>query len=107
MSMKAGGELVPGGLAWVSGCRKDPIHVGKIVTTERPAVCGERTPSGNTFSNENSVDVWLCRGDSLVSTKKEGGRIGAGYAYIEAKFLLPINPSADPLEIIQQMEEKV
>ncbi len=107
MNNQPRGELVPGGLAMVSGCREDPIHVGKIVTTERTAVCGERTPSGNTFWNRDGVEVWLCSGDSLVSTKREGGRIGSGYAYIEAKFLLPINPSADPLEITQQQEEKV
>lgn len=88
------GELVPGGLAIVTGCKKDPSNVGKIVTTERKAASGE-VVGGYTYIGDGG---WFCTGEGLVVLR--GGRpVVTGHSYIDDSHLMPINPEADPLAL--------
>lgn len=101
MNMRAGGELVPGGLAMVIGCVRNPINIGKIVTTEKFSKRGDFAPDGTLFDDE---DAWFCTAPDLFVMNANKAIVNTGYSYIGAEHLLPINPSADPLEISQQQE---
>ncbi len=88
------GELVPGGLAMVIGGPERPEDIGLLVTLIELAQPGQyyKHPSWSHDLNEENEAAWL------VELNEEEG------ALKRPQHLLPINPSADPLEITQQQE---
>lgn len=92
------GEIKPGVLAMVVGCYNDPSDIGKIVHVERLSLRGEKSPDGGEFGDDQG---WLCTGDNIKSYPFEF----AGWCYYATQHLMPINPSADPLEQTQEQEQ--
>lgn len=82
MTNQPRGELVPGGLAMIIGSiHGQSEYIGTIVTL---------------------VDRFHCHYGAAWRTEP----VPSGACVALEDHLLPINPSADPLEITQQMEEK-
>lgn len=100
MNNQPRGELVPGGLAMVIG----GSNIGVLVEILARSEAGEsvKCPDGVDRTRRCGVLGFLVTGPGFIS-EVYGGRWG----FKKAHHLLPINPSADPLEINQQMEEKV
>lgn len=92
------GEIKPGILALVVGCNKDPADIGKIVLVERLCLRGEDSPGGGVLGEDRA---WLCTADNIKSYPYEFD----GWSYYAERHLMPINPSADPLEQTQQQEQ--
>ena len=97
---QAKGELVPGGLAMVIGCMVDQSNIGMIVVTESQVEHGS-TYDGYMYNGPSGA--WLCTADGLY-VLRGGEPVRAGYAYIDAEHLMPINPEADPLETTQERD---
>ncbi len=104
MNNQPRGELVPGGLAMVIGCVKNPINIGKIVTTENLVMRGHISPDGIPYDDDMA---WFCTAPDLFVMRNREKMVKTGYSYTGADHLLPIHPSADPLEISQQQECEV
>jgi len=101
MSMKAGGELVPGGLAMIIG----GSNMGAVVELVHPTYpgCIYNAPDGRRYRlKADGEPGFLVRGPGFVSQA-----FGGNEGYKKVKHLLPINPSADPVEITQQQECEV
>ena len=104
MNNQPRGELVPGGLAMVYGLKNCQQFNGRVVELVNFLGAGDRYVSP--ISGDFCAAVyfgWLCVGDIGHPNHPED----YGCAVIDPANLLPIKPSADPLEITQQMEEKV
>lgn len=109
MGMKSGVELVPGGLAIIKHSARLE-NIGRMVTAvqrfapHEQAVLGDRVVFGG-------IARWLVEvqdgADPLILPRREGGYDLDVKGICRESWLIPINPSADPLEISQQMEEKV
>ena len=91
MTNQPRGELVPGGLAMVYGDVETPQANGRFVTLVE---FGDYRCIGH----PDLVSGWDCKAEWL----REIAPVDS--AVFLAKNLLPINPSADPLEISQQQE---
>lgn len=102
MNNQPRGELVPGGLAMVYGLKSDPEDNGRIVTTIEKVFHGHKAPDGAPYFSRK--EAWYCEARGLKTKKQNGALVETGYAYFSPANLLPINPSADPLEITQQHE---
>jgi hypothetical protein len=96
----AKGELVPGGLAMVIGCARDPSNIGKSVTTEFLAEEGH-VVDGRVYSGGDGSG-WYCTAPGLAVYRQGVGPVVTGYAYIDSSHLMPINPEADPLHTEQE-----
>lgn len=94
MNNQPRGELVPGGLA-ITLIDLPPVMSGSVVELESRIIKGDCMWINGVLMTAN-MNGWICNHDSVPG--------GCGYA---DSALMPINPSADPLEITQQMEEKV
>ncbi len=104
MNNQPRGELVPGGLAMV----KRGEDAGRVVETIVFLAFGDVAPTGEPYMD--FTPGWFCEADG-ISCRKEvlGVRVEepCGYAVYYDSSLMPINPTADPLEITQQQECEV
>ncbi len=100
MNNQPRGELVPGGLAMIIGARYCPENIGKIVTLERYVTKGDMICGYSV-----DADGWHIKGDLMSWTSR--GAVKMRESLAMPAQLLPINPSADPLEITQQQECEV
>lgn len=101
MNNQPRGELVPGGLAMVIGSRADSRNIGKVVTLEKFLPAGSEFKAGRV-----RVDAWQVSGERL-SYLRNGVREVSSIGVFAPEHLLPVKPSADPLEITQQQEFEV
>lgn len=97
------GEIKPGCLALVVGCVRNPINIGKLVTVVEYAHCGHEALDGSFYGQDQGG--WYCTGDDLYCGKFFGPPVRGGYTYVDSCHLMPINPSADPLEQTQEQEQ--
>ncbi len=100
MNNQPRGELVPGGLAMVIGSISHKHLIGRSVRLIEFIPAGQygewqAQGCGRTVTNVSTDDCWLCEVD---------GKTLRGVCLFIPGHLLPINPSADPLEITQQQE---
>lgn len=95
------GELVPGGMALVVGCYKDPANIGRIVITEREMFEGDLGPNGGVYMDSPG---WLCLGSDVVRMTY-GGPVKSDHFYADTAHLLPIKPEAEPVQIKAEQEQ--
>lgn len=101
MNNQARGELVPGGLAMVYGLKVDVAENGKLGELVRLCAAGEYFVSPSSGLLCEAVDGgWLVLGNFSHPYDRDE----FGYSTFDACNLMPINPSADPLEITKQHE---
>ncbi len=105
MNNQPRGELVPGGLAMVvKSTYQENIGKGvRLLSRLAPKeIVSAITLPNQDFQNRMAVELWHVSGDVINQDLDLSGE-----SFFHESQLMPINPSADPLEITQQMEEKV
>ena len=92
-------ELQAGMLAFVVGCTKYDVDIGKIVKLDRHLRAGEGTPD-NGYATK---DLWLATGENLHRVR-DGNIISADYGLYMAEHLLPIKPESELLDVTHKEE---
>jgi len=94
-------ELQVGMLAMIVGYSRTPVNMGKVVTLNRVVSKGDKHEGAIYDSDERS---WLVEGDGVIATSVLGDEYEFGFTYVCDKYLLPLPPLADPLEVTHKEE---
>lgn len=111
MNSQPRGDLVPGGLAMVYGLKNNAEFNGVVCELYRFCVEGVAyqhpvMPERRILLEAGDGDGWAVTSPSLHAGDPSEAT-DLGWAFFDERNLLPINPSADPLEITQQQECEV
>lgn len=91
-------ELQVGGLAMVIGCLSNPRHIGKVVEII------SAIPEGHGVSIEGAI-YYCSGGDGFVCSGHDvSPHPDHKYGSFAKKHLIPIKPSADPLDVTNKEE---
>lgn len=93
-------ELQAGMLALVVGAERCQPNIGKIVTLSHFLKTDERAPNGLMVSK----DCWVIIGDGLVIHSNAGGYSDSDFGIASSRFLMPVKPEADPLDVTHKEE---